>query len=283
MKAMKKIGSILPWVLAVIAIIAAVVIFVYADRAEIDHETEKKIAELQESNAALQSIVDEKQSNVDSLQSNVDSLKSTVESLQEKLDSKYSDDEQRWEMEFKAKELEELIDAMPSKDPNAIDIMAKYLFDIGRSLIEYMGDAEFRAHNFVEPEVKVTKNGYTYSKCDISYSGAEGFYSQIFTGNALKNFMSIRFTDIDGDLYAIPGGGSSGHGVKNINLTRVSETKDEIKYKISYAYTLNGGYEDARTCTMTIKLVNGSYRISEIDYMEHYWLNEELYWKARTE
>ena len=283
MKAMKKIGSILPWVLAVIAIIAAVVIFVYADRAEIDHETEKKIAELQESNAALQSIVDEKQSNVDSLQSNVDSLKSTVESLQEKLDSKYSDDEQRWEMEFKAKELEELIDAMPSKDPNAIDIMAKYLFDIGRSLIKYMGDAEFSAHNFVEPEVKVTKNGYTYSKCDISYSDAEGFYSQIFTGNALKNFMSIRFTDVDGDLYAIPGGGSSGYGIINVKLTRVYEKEDEIKYKISYAHTFNGGHEDAGTCSMTIKLVNGVWKISEIDYMEGYWQSEELYWKSRTE
>lgn len=276
MKTAKKIASILPWALAGIAIIAAVVIFVYADRAEIDYDTEAKIPELQESNAALQSTVDELQINVDILQSNVDSLR-------DELDSKYANDGLRWEMEFKAEQLEWLIDAMPTKNSNAIDIMAKYLFDKGRELIEYMGDAEFRAHNFVEPEVEVTKNGYTYSKCDISYSDAERFYSQIFTGNALKNFMSIRFTEVDGDLYAIPGGGSSGYGIINVKLTRASEKEDEIKYNISYAHTFNGGFEDAGTCSMTIKLVNGVWKISEIDYMEGYWLSEELYWKARTE
>lgn len=276
MKVLKKIAVILPWVLAVIAIIAAVMIFVYADRAEIDYDTEAKVAELQENNTALKS-------KVEGLKGTLDSLQSTVKSLQEEIESKYDSDSLRGEMEYTAEKLEQLIDAMPADKANAVDVIAENLFDIGSGLIDYMGDGEFRAHNFVEPEVEAKKNGYTYSKCEISYADAENFYSEIFTDTALENFMSIRFTDIDGDLYAIPGGGSSGHGVKNIKLTRVSETKDEIKYKISYAYTLNGGYEDARTCTMTIKLVNGSYRISEIDYMEHYWLNKELYWKARTE
>lgn len=276
MKAMKKILSALPWVLAIIAIIAAVAVFVYADRAVIDYDTEVKVAELQKSNTDMQSTVD-------SLKSNIDSLQSTVKSLQEELDSKYSNDGQRWEMEYKAKRLEQLIDAMPADDPDAIDVMAYYLFDRGRLMIEYMGDAEFRAHNFVEPAVEITKNGFTYSKCDISYSDAEKYYSEVFTGNALKNFMRIRFTEADGDLYAIPGGGSSGFGTENVRLTRIDKTKDEIKYKVSYVHTFNGGFEDAGSCTMSIKLVNGCWRISEIDYMEHYWSYEELYWRPHTE
>lgn len=265
MKAMKKIISILSWVLSVIAIIAAVAVFVYVGNEKENYNTDAEDAVVAE------------------LQENIVSLQSTIDSLRHEFDIKYDDNSKRYQMEYKAEQLEWMIDAMPADNPNAIDIIAYNLFDIGRSLIEYMGDAEFRAHNFVDPEVEVTKNGYTYSKCDISYSDAEKFYSQVFTENALKNFMSIRFTDIDGDLYAIPGGGSSGFGTENIKLTRVGETKDEMKYKVSYVHTFNGGYEHSETCSMTIKSVNGRWRISEIDYIEGYWLSEELYWKARTE
>ena len=261
MKAIKKIVLALPWILSITAIIAAVSLVCYMNLARVNRE--KELTELRTDNVSLQT---------------------RIESLREELDSKYNgSSSQQWEMEFKAEELQRLLDSMPSDDPNAIDIMAKELFDVGSNLIEYMGDAEFRAHNFVLPEVEVTKNGYTYSKCDISYSDAEKFYSGVFTGDALKKFMSIRFTDIDGDLYAIPGGGSSGYGIINVKLTRVYETKDEIKYNVSYIHTFNGGFEDSGTCSMTIKLMNGSWKISEMDYMKEYWMSEELYWKNLTE
>lgn len=260
MKAVKKIISALPWILSIAAIIAAVVVAGYTYTVKANND--KEIAELEANNV---------------------SLESTISSLRGKLDSKLSSDSQNGQMEDKAKELERLIDAMPDDDPNAVDIIAKNLFDIGSDLIDYMGDAEFWAHNFIEPEIEVTKNGFTYSKCDISYSDAERFYSGIFVEKALEDFMSIRFTDVDGDLYAIPGGGSSGYGMINVKLTRDYETKDEIKYNISYIHTFNGGFEDSGTCSMTIKLVNGGWRISEIDYMEGYWLIEELYWRTHTE
>ena len=275
MKAIKKIASILPWALAVIAVAAAITVFVYVGNgggSRVDYEAVNKATEEKETY----------EREVAGLRDEAASLRSKVDGLINEIDSKHSFDGQRWEMELKAKELERMIDAMPD-DPSAVDIIAKNLFDIGRSLIKYMGDAEFRAHKFVEPEVEATKNGYRYFKCDISYSDAERLYSEIFTGTALKNFMSIRFTDVDGDLYAIPGGGSSGFGIEKVKLTRVDEANGEIKYKISYVHTFNGGHEDAGTCTMTIKPVNGTYRISEIDYLDDYWLSKELYWKVPTE
>ena len=248
MKVIKKIILALPWILSITAIIAAVSLVCYMNVARANRE--KELTELRTDNVSLQT---------------------RIESLREELDSKYSDDSQQWEMEFKAEELQRLLDSMPTDKPNAIDIIAKELFDIGSNMIVYMGIGEFRAHNFIEPEIEVTKNGFTYSKCDISYSDAINFYSEVFTEKALDDFMSIRFTDVNGDLYAIPGGGSSGFGIINVKLTRVYETEEEIKYDISYIHTFNGGYEAPGTCSMTIKLVNGSYRISEIDYCNHYW------------
>lgn len=107
----KKIVSILSWTLSVIAIIAAVTVFVYVinEKAKYDNE----VAELQESAAALQS---------------------TIDSLRDKYDIKYNDNENRYLMEIDAQRLEWLIDAMPN-DPNAMDIIAKNLFDAGSNLI----------------------------------------------------------------------------------------------------------------------------------------------------
>lgn len=262
MKAAKKIAGILPWALAGIAIIAAVVIFVYADRAKIDYDTEAKIPELQESNAALQSTVDELQSNVDILQSKVDSLYGEI-------DSKYSSDEQLWDMKFKTEEMERLIDAMSSDDPNAIDVIAYDLFEEGSAQIRQLRYYGTEFLPFITPHIEAKVGDSTYCKCDMLYSDAVKIYSQIFTGEALEKYMGHMFADIDGYLYAFLGGGGSGTNFGNVEVTRVSETENEIQYKISYSH--NFGVETFDTCSMTIKLVNGSWRISEIDYIADFW------------
>lgn len=265
MKAMKKILSALPWALAVIAIIAAVAVCVYVGNEKIDCNIDNVDAEIAE------------------LQQNVADLQSKVDSLQGEIDSKYSGDGQRWEMEFKSEEMKQLIDAMPAEASNAIDIIAKDLFDqaTGRIGDLWYGGTEFLP--FTKPSVDVKIGHYTYLKCDMLYSDIVKIYSEIFTGEALDDYLGHRFADVDGHLYAMRGGGMSGIGVKNIKLTRVDETNDEIKYKVSYAHDYNDGDEVAGTCSMTIKLVNGCWRISEIDYIEEYWLQEEEYWLTHSE
>lgn len=262
MKAVKKIASILPWALAIIAVIAAVTIFVYADRAEIDNVTEAKVAELQESNAGLQSTVD-------NLQNTVKGLQSTVDRLRDELESKYAYDDLRWEMEDKAEEMERLIDAMPADKPNAIDVIARDLFEAGSGEIRQLRYYGTEFLPFTTPYIEAEVGDSTYCKCDMLYSDAVKIYSQIFTGDALEDYMSHMFADIDGYLYAFHGGGGSGTGFDNVALTRVSETENEIKYKVSYTH--NFYVETIETCSMTIKLVNGSWRISEIDYLAEYW------------
>lgn len=257
MKAAKKIVKILPWVLAVIAIAAAVTVFVYAGKAEMNYDGEAEVAELQE---------------------NIVSLQSRVDDLKDQIDSKYFDDELRGEMKYTAEELEELIDAMPSNDPNAIDVIAKELFDQAESCI---GNIWFNGTEFLpfispyeeNPELEVTIDGRTYSKCDMLYSDFVEVYSGIFTGEALNDFLNWKFTDVDGYLYAIFSGGMTGVGVEDVKLTRVSEKGDEITYNISYNYVFIQGNEQAATCSMTIKPVNGIYKISEFDYrnIKAYW------------
>lgn len=278
MKALKKIVSILPWVLTVIAVISAVVIFVYADRAQIDHDTETKVAELQKSNADLQSTVDGLQSNVDSLQGNVDNLQSTVNGLQEEIDSKYSGDELWWGLQFKAEDMEELIASMPADDANAIDLIAAELFDRAAGRIGYIryNGTEFLPfvnHSSNDPDFEITRGERTYSKCDMLYSDFVKIYSDVFTGEALDDFLNWMFTEKDGYLYAVYGGGMTGIGIENIKLTRISEKGNEIKYGITFDYSCFNSAVNADSCSMTIRLENGVYKVSEIDYLniKDYW------------
>ena len=283
MKALKKTASILPWVLAVTAIIAAVIVFVYADRAQIDSATEAKVAELQESNAGLQSKADDLLTKVVTLKSKTVGLQIKVKSLQEELDEKYSNDDLRWDMYFTAENMKKLIVSMPSKNPNAIDIIAKNLFDQAAGRIGDLRCGGTESLPFSSPSVEAKIGHYTYSKCDMLYSDIVKIYSEIFTGEALDDCLGHMFADVDGWLYAVPGGGMTGIGIDNIELTRVSEKKNEIKYNVSFAHVFIQGSEYADSCSMTIKLVNGGWRISEIDYIEDYWKSSEEYWLTHDE
>lgn len=279
MKGIKKIIRALPWALSIIAIIAAAAFFVYVSN-ELgngsDNEFEAKkefyeneIAELQEESVSLQSTIDSLQSTKDSLKSTVDSLQSTIDSLREKLDSKYSEDALRWEMEEKAEEMKRLIDAMPADAPDAIDVIATDLFYVGSGEIRQLRYNGTEFLPFITPYIEIEIGDYTYCKCDMLYSDIVKIYSEIFTGDALEEYLGHMYVDVDGYLYSILGGGGSGTGFGNVSLTRVSETANEIKYNVSYSH--NFDVETFETCTMTIRLVNGSWRISEIDYLADFW------------
>ena len=68
-----------------------------------------------------------------------------------------------------------------------------------------------------------------YRKTNVLYSEIENKYAEIFTGEALKEVLNIRFTEIDGYLYVM-WGGASGWGVTNIKVSKISEENNEINF-----------------------------------------------------
>ena len=106
-----------------------------------------------------------------------------------------------------------------------------------------------------------------YRKTNVLYSEIENKYAEIFTGEALKEVLNIRFTEIDGYLYVM-WGGASGWGVTNIKVSKISEENNEINYLIKYNNVNVADIVELeeQSCNMTIKLVDGNYRISATDY-----------------
>lgn len=150
-----------------------------------------------------------------------------------------------------------------------IDRLVKGLFEDGSDKIRKLEYIEFfDEYNESSPRVEKNVNGKRYIKTDESYENIEKEYAEIFTDEALENVLSKRFLNVDGDLY-ISVGGASGWNITNLELTRTSETNNEIEYVVKYHDVyFNGLSDEIDECKITVKVVDGSYRISSTDYCE---------------
>ena len=109
-------------------------------------------------------------------------------------------------------------------------------------------------------------NGVKYQKRNVLYSDVEKEYSEIFTGEALKKVLGKRFAEVDGYLY-VSYGGATGWNISNIKVSRVSESNNGIEYIVKYNdINEDDSVSEERSCNMTIKLVDGNYRISTTNY-----------------
>lgn len=150
-----------------------------------------------------------------------------------------------------------------------VDKIAKELFENGSDKIrklKYSDDLIGYEESY--PRVYKNMNGKRYLKTDELYSNVENEYSKIFTEEALENVLNERFANIDGILY-VSIGGATGWDITNLEVTRISESSDEIEYISKYKNVyINGISNEEESCKMTIKLVNGTYKISQIDYCD---------------
>ena len=148
-----------------------------------------------------------------------------------------------------------------------IDKIAKDLFEKGSFKIRETHYSDYYEYKVAEPVVDKEINGNMYRKTNVLYSEIENKYAEIFTGEALKEVLNIRFTEIDGYLYVM-WGGASGWGVTNIKVSKISEENNEINYLIKYNNVNVADIVELeeQSCNMTIKLVDGNYRISATDY-----------------
>lgn len=159
------------------------------------------------------------------------------------------------------------VEATNKISESKVDEIAKDLFEKGSEKIRETQYNDYFEYERERPIVSTFINDDVYEKRTVLYSDVKKEYSEIFTGDVLENVLSIRFIEIDGYLY-VRAGGATGWDVTNVNLERISETNGEIEYLVTYNnVNIDGGVEEEETCKMTVKLVDGNYRISKTDYL----------------
>lgn len=269
METIKKIVKILPWALFIIAITAIVAEVRYINIEKENYESYNKavaetVAELQEEGDRLQKKADE-------LQKKIDNLPAKAEFYQEQIDS-YSDKPNAWQGVIDG--LSDQLKSVYSADKDALDALAKDLFMKASEKIaknDYSTFPEYTKRKWdagVTEPLEPTVDGTKYEMRGIPFYWLENEYSDTFTGELLDKVYDKRFTVIEGYLYVKEAEkGAKEWGVVNAQLTRISETDDEIKYSVKYDRQEQGKITDkGLTCTMTIKYEEGRYRISDTDF-----------------
>lgn len=227
--------------LLVLAIIALVVmgIFIYNLSKEKSIESEKS-AELQ--------------SQINVLNSTIDKLNNKIDSTSTSLDTETSPNSNS-----------SVLNNTTTNKEN-VNKIASDLFEKGSKIIREAQYSDYFEYDVVTPNVDKEINGKKYQKRNVLYSDIEKKYSEIFTGEALAKVLKKRFADVDGYLY-ISYGGATGWNITNINVTKVSEENNEIKYIVKYNdINEDDSLSKEQACNMTIKLINGNYRIISTDY-----------------
>lgn len=147
-----------------------------------------------------------------------------------------------------------------------VDVIAIELFEKGSEKIRETEYTDYYQYPYPQVNESMWIGEDYYQKRDVLYSDVENEYAEIFTDEALKKVMDIRFLNVDDYLY-VSAGGATVWTITNIKLNKISESKNEIKYEVTYS-DIDAGDNilEPTTCTMTLKLVNGNYRISETNY-----------------
>lgn len=148
----------------------------------------------------------------------------------------------------------------------ASDEIAKSLFEKGSQKIRETQYTDYSQYEAVQPTVEKTIDGVKYQKRDVLYSDVEKEYSEIFTGEALKNVLGKRFAEVDGDLY-VSYGGATGWDVTDIEVSKVSEKNNEIEYTVTYKdVNIDDSVTEEKSCKMIVEFDDGNYRISSTNY-----------------
>ena len=104
-------------------------------------------------------------------------------------------------------------------------------------------------------------NDAPYAKTSLAYADADAYYGSVFTDEALRQVMSIRYADIDGVLYCSTSGGKTGSGFDFISLAETGENTYE-------GICRNASTGESSSIHFTVKAVGSEYRISDIDYID---------------
>lgn len=205
--------------------------------------------------------------NIKTLQDNNNNMQNTINILQEKINylSTSTNSNNSKESTNITNPTSTTKKETPNENNKKVDSIAKKLFKEGSQKIRETEYSDYYEYTLDNPSKTI--NGKSYQKANISYSDIKNKYSKIFTGKALDKVLSKRFIQVNSNLYILIGG-ATGWDITNIKLSRLSESNDKITYKVTYSNVQDDDTVSSKkeSCNMTIKLVNGSYRISETNY-----------------
>ncbi|GHU80413.1 hypothetical protein FACS1894191_5660 [Clostridia bacterium] len=105
------------------------------------------------------------------------------------------------------------------------DTMAKEMFENAVEEIITLAseDPVLLIKTILGDDVQVVCNeknidGVGYYETTAKYEELSGYYSEIFTGDALRWVLSTKFADVDETLYCSPAGGASGWGGTDVEV-----------------------------------------------------------------
>ena len=120
----------------------------------------------------------------------------------------------------------------------------------------FNGEIEYDSSNCVKID------GRTYEWTSRKYREVVDYYSRTFTDEFLDWLLPSRFADVDGVLYAFPGGGASGRHCTIVSVEKVEGNT----YRACYRFRSDiNKFSEAYT-TFSIQKIDAGYRISGIDY-----------------
>lgn len=152
-------------------------------------------------------------------------------------------------------------------DEDIIDVMAKILFMKATDKIIDAHTSDFSYYFLSEDEFITAVDGIRYRKTDVLYADVVDKYSKIFTGDLLDEILSERFIEIDGYLYISVDTDACEEITEMVEVERLSEADGEINYRVKYGSELiNDDVLEYKYCSMTVKEVDDSYRVSYIDF-----------------
>lgn len=116
--------------------------------------------------------------------------------------------------------------------------------------------------------------GTYYEKTNSTYAEIESKYSEMFTGEALRDVMKSQFYNKNGMLYVLPrAGGMTPWEFVDIKVEKVKEDNEEFIYnaicKVSYSDDPAGKEPEEEKCQFKLKSVDGKYKISNYYNLEN--------------
>lgn len=140
------------------------------------------------------------------------------------------------------------------------------MFEEGSLKIRETQYTDYPDYDVSKPLAEKKINNENYRKRNVKYMDVVKEYSKIFTGDALNKLLNKRFAEVDGYLY-VSDGGATGWNIANVSVSRIGQPNDEIRYSVKYNDVLIGdSYSEQKTCEMTLKYVDGDYRILSTNY-----------------
>ena len=162
-------------------------------------------------------------------------------------------------------------DASNNKDNNYLDDeAAKELYE--KAMLAIRDSYKYYEYDSNSAGMELIEGAY-YEKTKSTYAEVELKYSEMFTGEALRNVMNEYFYNKDGMLYVVSRAGGIPWEFTDLRVEKIKEDNEELIYnaicKVSYSDDPVDKEPEEEICQFKLKSVDGKYKISDYYNLEN--------------